>query len=162
MAPVLDPPAPDNPRWFRITGPIAAWNAARRRLRIRTATPDWLASDVSRSDLGQRVTMSAIGQTDEPTDRWDRKGLSRVRSTLRISELARVCLPSNPSRYSEDRLPVVRQGSWALAPRDTPCGATDARRRKTEEPRGLADRRLPRGGTARRSEGSYAAWRVYR
>jgi hypothetical protein len=30
-----------------------------------------------------------------------------------------LCLPFNPSRYSEDRLPVVRQGSWALAPRDT-------------------------------------------
>ena len=31
-----------------------------------------------------------------------------------------LCLPFNPSRYSEDRLPVVHQGSWALAPRDTP------------------------------------------
>jgi hypothetical protein len=33
---------------------------------------------------------------------------------------------------------------------------------RPREPRGPADRRLPRGGAARRSEGSYAAWRVYR
>jgi len=38
-----------------------------------------------------------------------------------------------------------------------PRGATDARRRKSEEPRRPADRRFTGGG-----EGFYAAWRVYR
>jgi hypothetical protein len=31
-----------------------------------------------------------------------------------------VCLPFNPSRYLEDRLPVVRHSSWVLAPEGHP------------------------------------------
>jgi hypothetical protein len=116
--------------------------------------------------LQRSVVRPRLSRCDRVFWVWLSRGWASWRSSLVIGQpatvLAWLCLPFNPSRYSEDRLPVVHQGRWALAPRDTPCGATDARRRKTEEPRGPADRRLPRGGTARRSEGSYAAWHVYR
>ncbi len=112
-----------------------------------------------------RVRTSAQGWTAESMSPGGGTNLTPLGSEVRQIRVT-LSLLFNPSRRLE-KAAAVRQapGPWfrttSRVDQRVLCGVSDARRGKTEvnRPDRPADRQLSPGGTSRRPEGFYAAWR---